>query len=114
MELILKVHRTQGPGHLLVFLTGQDEIERACRLLQDALAKVTDRDPDEGGFKDGPRELVVVPLYGALSAEAQAQAFQPAREGVRKVGRERSSRGCYGGTGTQVTTRCTLCLVCLS
>lgn len=94
VEIILKVHRTQGPGHILTFFTGQDEIERACRLVREVIAteKAT-READGGvgvpGNQDGteeqPLELLVVPLFGALSAEAQAKAFRPAHKGVRKV-----------------------------
>ena len=90
VDIIRKVHRTQGPGHVLAFFTGQDEIERAGRLLSEAVAqeKVDRRAMgiEESEETDtGVSELVVVPLFGALSAEAQAAAFRPARAGVRKV-----------------------------
>lgn len=88
VDIIRKVHRTQGPGHVLAFFTGQDEIERAGRLLSEAVAqeKVDRRAMDIGEEVDnGVSELVVVPLFGALSAEAQADAFKPVRAGVRKV-----------------------------
>ena len=39
VDIIRKVHRTQGPGHVLAFFTGQDEIERAGRLLSEAVVK---------------------------------------------------------------------------
>lgn len=88
MDIICKVHRTQGPGHVLAFFTGQNEIERAGRLLSDAVAqeKVDNRAMGvDGEVGNGLSELLVVPLFGALSAEAQAAAFKPARAGVRKV-----------------------------
>lgn len=89
VDIIRKVHRTQGPGHVLAFFTGQDEIERAGRLLSEAVAKeAVDRRAmglDEEEPDNGVSELLVVPLFGALSAEAQADAFKPAKAGVRKV-----------------------------
>ncbi|CAM9805601.1 unnamed protein product [Scytosiphon promiscuus] len=90
VDIIRKVHRTQGPGHVLAFFTGQDEIERAGRLLSEAVAQENvDRRAmgieEEEGADNGVSDLVVVPLFGALSAEAQANAFKPARAGVRKV-----------------------------
>ena len=89
MDIIRKVHRTQGPGHVLAFFTGQDEIERAGRLLSEAVVKeAVDRRAmslDEEEPDNGVCELMVVPLFGALSAEAQADAFKPAKAGVRKV-----------------------------
>jgi HrpA-like RNA helicase len=33
VETAMKIHSDQAPGHILVFLTGQDEIERACHKL---------------------------------------------------------------------------------
>lgn len=91
VDIIRKVHRSQGAGHVLVFFTGQDEIERAGRLLSEAVAQEkADRRAmgieAEGEADNSVSELVVVPLFGALSAEAQADAFKPARSGVRKVG----------------------------
>lgn len=95
VDIILKIHRTQGPGHMLAFFTGQDEIERVCRLLSEAMAQQKAGSMANGGVGvDGgidngaherPQELLAVPLFGALSAEAQEEAFRPARHGVRKV-----------------------------
>lgn len=92
VNVILKVHRTQGPGHILAFFTGQDEIERVCRLLGEAMAQHKAQSAefgigstDDNGENERPLELLVVPLFGALSADAQAEAFRPARQGLRKV-----------------------------
>lgn len=100
VNIILKVHRTQGPGHILAFFTGQDEIERVCRMLGEAIAQQRTERMDLGvgggggnAANEGPQELLVVPLFGALSAEAQAEAFHPTRQGVRKVCFY--SRRCY-------------------
>ena len=75
------MHQTSGPlsspqppGSILLFLTGQDEIERACRAIQ------------EQGDGGGDLNLEAVPLYGSLSADAQARAFATDRDQrVRKV-----------------------------
>ncbi|CAM9875864.1 unnamed protein product [Ectocarpus sp. 8 AP-2014] len=88
VDIIRKVHRTQGPGHVLAFFTGQDEIERASCLLSEAVAqeKIDRRAMGiEEEADNGVSEMIVVPLFGALSAEAQADAFKSARAGVRKV-----------------------------
>jgi ATP-dependent RNA helicase DHX8/PRP22 len=77
----LQVHCDEGDGDILVFLTGQDEIEAAERLLREkaaALPAVLD--------DNNPRlELLVVPMYAALPPDAQMKAFQPAPPGARKV-----------------------------
>jgi ATP-dependent RNA helicase DDX35 len=37
----LDVHRSEGPGDVLVFLTGEDEIEEACEMLRDSWEEET-------------------------------------------------------------------------
>jgi HrpA-like RNA helicase len=66
----------EPPGSILVFLTGQDEIEYVRRSLTDAASSLSH-----------PRdlELAVVAIYAALPPEEQAAAFQPAPVGTRKV-----------------------------
>lgn len=72
-----QIHRRE-PGHVLLFLPGQQEIEKAARLARDWY--------DAEAAKDAsfPR-LAVFPLYAALPAEQQARAFRPAGRGVRKL-----------------------------
>lgn len=66
VDVVLKIHRKEGEGHILVFLTGQEEIERACALIRQATHD--SNDPD--------KELIVLPLYSALTSEAQADVFK--------------------------------------
>ena len=87
---VSQIHAEEGPGDVLVFLTGQDEIEGLQRLL-------TERDEaarrgGTGGSGGGPgvdparpARLLAVPLYAALPADAQARVFAPAPPGHRKV-----------------------------
>ena len=73
-------------GHILVFLTGQEEVERACELIREAWRETKEIHDESsaagGGGGDGSssgfqgRELVVLPLYAALSTEAQKLVFQ--------------------------------------
>ena len=57
-------------GSLLVFLPGVGEIRRVEGLLQAA---------------DLPANVLLAPLYGQLSAQAQDAAIEPAQHGMRKV-----------------------------
>jgi ATP-dependent RNA helicase DHX8/PRP22 len=66
VDVVLRIHRKDEEGHILIFLTGQDEIERACSLLNAALK--TEKLED--------RELIVLPLYAALTSEQQARVFR--------------------------------------
>jgi pre-mRNA-splicing factor ATP-dependent RNA helicase DHX16 len=73
---ILQVHITQPvPGDILVFLTGQEEIETATEIL-------TLRTK---GLGSRIRELTICPIYSTLPSDLQAKIFEPAIEGGRKV-----------------------------
>eukprot|EP00040_Diaphanoeca_grandis_P032537 m.197322 g.197322 ORF g.197322 m.197322 type:complete len:658 (-) comp32658_c0_seq2:339-2312(-) len=73
---ILQIHQEKPlPGDILVFLTGQDEIESLEKLLKQALIV----------RPDGCPNLKVCPIYGALPAELQLKVFEPAPKHARKV-----------------------------
>ena len=64
----IHIHQCEGPGDILVFLTGEQEIEQACDEI---------REQAQGLGKDLP-ELVVLPLYSSLTPQQQRKIFQPA------------------------------------
>lgn len=73
---VLQIHITQPlPGDILVFFTGQEEIEAA----EEALLQRT------RGLGSRIRELLIRPIYATLPSERQAQVFEPTPEGSRKV-----------------------------
>ncbi|CEI93326.1 Putative Adenosinetriphosphatase [Rhizopus microsporus] len=72
---VLTIHVTQGRGDILVFLTGQDEIEAAHEGLTQACKAL--------GSKIS--ELIICPIYANLPSEMQARIFEPTPEGARKV-----------------------------
>lgn len=72
---IFQVHQDEAPGDILVFLTGQEEIDAVERLIKERLTKL----PQEN------QKLQVVPIYAALPSEQQMRAFDPAPSGFRKV-----------------------------
>lgn len=77
IKTIIKIHAEQPcPGDILAFLTGQEEIETARKVLEDYAKTLPSKSP----------RLVPVPLFGQMSIEAQQQAFQPAKGRIaRKV-----------------------------
>ncbi|KAL3087235.1 hypothetical protein niasHT_016655 [Heterodera trifolii] len=75
VETVLRLHDEEPPGDILAFLTGQDEVEKACNLLRHA-AKTMGKDKDK---------LLVVPLYGGLPAREQFRAFDSAPYQSRKA-----------------------------
>ena len=72
---VMQIHLTEPPGDILVFLTGQEEIDTACQTLYERMKALGDKVP----------ELIVLPVYSALPSEMQTRIFEPAPEGTRKV-----------------------------
>eukprot|EP01062_Namystynia_karyoxenos_P043667 TRINITY_DN31979_c0_g1_i1.p1 TRINITY_DN31979_c0_g1~~TRINITY_DN31979_c0_g1_i1.p1 ORF type:complete len:590 (+),score=160.93 TRINITY_DN31979_c0_g1_i1:75-1844(+) len=72
----LQVHldHPKTPGDVLVFMTGQDAIEDAARILEERAQLLA---PGRG--------ILIVPLYAGLPWEKQARAFVPPPEGMRKI-----------------------------
>lgn len=78
VDVVLKIHRREAEGHILVFLTGQEEIEKACQLIQESLREEQEQAQKVGGrdATASDRELLVLPLYAALPNDAQIRVFQ--------------------------------------
>lgn len=72
---VFQIHQTADDGDILVFCTGQEEIET---LVQDTkeIAK---------NLKPGCRMVIACPLFSALPSEWQLEAFKPTPKGCRKV-----------------------------
>jgi len=73
-DLVEKIHREQDSGHILVFLTGQEDIEDTCRELRGRLGAEAD-----GGSGSNGRELMVLPLYSSLPSDLQQKVFKQVR-----------------------------------
>ncbi|OCH84806.1 P-loop containing nucleoside triphosphate hydrolase protein [Obba rivulosa] len=67
----LRIHTKEDPGDVLVFLTGEEEIEDACRMITLKAEGLMNQSPNSVG------PLVCVPLYSSLSPSEQARAFEP-------------------------------------
>ncbi|XP_026469909.1 pre-mRNA-splicing factor ATP-dependent RNA helicase DHX16-like [Ctenocephalides felis] len=72
---VLQIHATQPLGDILVFLTGQDEIETCNEMLQDRVKRL--------GSK--LKELIILPVYANLPSDLQSKIFEPTPPGARKV-----------------------------
>jgi ATP-dependent RNA helicase DHX8/PRP22 len=82
MLTVLQVHAEEAPGDVLVFLTGQEEIDALARLLTERAATLP---PTAGSGAAASSSLLIAPLYAALPPEQQMTVFEPAPPGVRKV-----------------------------
>ncbi|KAL1459627.1 hypothetical protein WDU94_011591 [Cyamophila willieti] len=72
---ILQIHATQPLGDVLVFLTGQEEIETCNEILQDRVRRL--------GSKI--KELIILPVYSNLPTDMQTKIFLPTPPNARKV-----------------------------
>lgn len=72
---VLQIHVTQPLGDILVFFTGQEEVETAAEILAQRTRGLGSKIP----------ELVITKIYANLPSELQAEIFQPTAPGARKV-----------------------------
>ncbi|KAK9131772.1 hypothetical protein Scep_011300 [Stephania cephalantha] len=72
---VLQIHLTEPEGDILLFLTGQEEIDHACQSLYERMK----------GLGSNVPELIILPVYSALPSEMQSRIFEPAPPGKRKV-----------------------------
>ena len=68
IRTVVQVHLCEPEGDILVFLTGEQEIEDACRKTQSEIQNL--------GEQVG--EVMVLPLYSTLPMDRQRQIFDPA------------------------------------
>ncbi|KAF4532358.1 hypothetical protein B566_EDAN003662 [Ephemera danica] len=72
---VMQIHLREPPGDILLFLTGQEEIDTACEILYERMKSLGPDVP----------ELIILPVYSALPSEMQTRIFEPAPPGSRKV-----------------------------
>ena len=71
---VMQIHLSEPAGDILVFLTGQEEIDTCCETLHTRMKALGELAP----------ELIILPVYGALPSEMQSRIFEPAPLGCRK------------------------------
>ncbi|KAJ6500328.1 P-loop containing nucleoside triphosphate hydrolase protein [Mycena sanguinolenta] len=74
-EVAWNINLQQGPGDILIFLTGREDIERCLDEFSDLLPTLP---------KHASR-LVPLALHAGLSTDEQLRVFEPADRGTRKV-----------------------------
>ncbi|KAI7876376.1 hypothetical protein K492DRAFT_231980 [Lichtheimia hyalospora FSU 10163] len=72
---VMQIHLSEPPGDILLFLTGQEEIDTSCEILYERMKALGSEVP----------ELIILPVYSALPSEMQSRIFDPAPPGSRKV-----------------------------
>lgn len=68
VRTVIHICKQQPPGDILLFLTGEEEIEECVRTIEDEMR----------GYERTYGETVVLPLYGSLPPDRQQKVFDPA------------------------------------
>ncbi|KAF3919515.1 hypothetical protein ABW20_dc0101108 [Dactylellina cionopaga] len=74
VKQVLSIHLGQATGDILVFMTGQEDIEATCDVVAERLSQL-----------DDPPKLAILPIYSQMPADLQAKIFEKAEGGARKV-----------------------------
>ncbi|KAJ1345414.1 hypothetical protein BSLG_000927 [Batrachochytrium salamandrivorans] len=72
---VMQIHLSEPAGDILLFLTGQEEIDTSAEILYERMKALGPMVP----------ELIILPVYSALPSEMQSKIFDPAPPGSRKV-----------------------------
>ncbi|KAL9059039.1 MAG: hypothetical protein Q9162_001427 [Coniocarpon cinnabarinum] len=94
LRTVLQIHATEDEGDILLFLTGEEEIEDACRKIKletDEMIREADAGP-----------MVVYPLYGTLPPHQQQKIFEKAPASRTQSGRP--GRKCIVATNIAETS----------
>ncbi|CAL8104542.1 unnamed protein product [Calicophoron daubneyi] len=73
IEKVKQIHMKHPPGDILVFLTGQDEIEDCCEQIEMFRCR------------QGTGDIEPLPAYAEMNIEELYRVFRPLRPGTRKV-----------------------------
>ncbi|KAJ6573855.1 pre-mRNA splicing factor [Mycena vulgaris] len=90
VKQVLKIHLSLPPGDILVFMTGQEDIEITCQVVKGPVSlhlpssELTDSTERLEQLNDAPL-LAVLPIYSQMPADLQAKIFEATSDGRRKV-----------------------------
>ena len=68
VKTVLQIHAFEEPGDILLFLTGEEEIETACRNIR----------KEVGRYGESVGQISVIPCYSTLPPAAQQKIFEQA------------------------------------
>lgn len=75
LDTVMQIHVSEPRGDILVFLTGQEEIDNSCEILAERVKHLG----------DAIDELIILPVYSSLPSEIQSRIFEPTPHNSRKV-----------------------------
>jgi pre-mRNA-splicing factor ATP-dependent RNA helicase DHX38/PRP16 len=92
VKQVLQIHLSLPPGDILVFMTGQEDIEITCQVVQGGhfiiiqyIVVLIGGRSERLSQLDDPAPLSVLPIYSQMPADLQAKIFEATSDGRRKV-----------------------------
>ncbi|XP_054787039.1 probable pre-mRNA-splicing factor ATP-dependent RNA helicase DEAH4 isoform X1 [Prosopis cineraria] len=76
LKTAIDIHVGQPEGDILIFMTGQDDIEKLVSKLEDKVQAL-----EEGSCMDA----IILPLHGSLPPEMQVRVFSPSPPDCRRI-----------------------------
>ncbi|XP_020229859.1 probable pre-mRNA-splicing factor ATP-dependent RNA helicase DEAH4 [Cajanus cajan] len=76
LKTALDIHIREPEGDVLIFMTGQDDIEKLVTKLEDKVRAL-----EEGSCMD----VIILPLHGSLPPELQVRVFSPPPPNCRRI-----------------------------
>eukprot|EP00249_Psilotum_nudum_P003089 c16414_g1_i1 orf=285-2411(+) len=76
IQTAIDIHAREPAGDILLFMTGQDEIEKVVLKLEERVGQL-----EEGSCMDA----IILPLYASLPPEMQVRVFTPAPSNCRRI-----------------------------
>ncbi|KAK4283481.1 hypothetical protein QN277_000427 [Acacia crassicarpa] len=76
LNTAIDIHVRQPEGDILIFMTGQDDIEKLVSKLEEKVRAL-----DEGSCMDA----IILPLHGSLPPEMQVRVFSPPPPNCRRI-----------------------------
>ena len=73
VKQVFTIHLSHPPGDILVFMTGQEDIDATCEIIAERAAAL-----------DNIKPLLLLPMYSQLPADLQAKIFEKSDDDVRK------------------------------
>jgi pre-mRNA-splicing factor ATP-dependent RNA helicase DHX38/PRP16 len=74
VKQVIGIHLGSTPGDILVFMTGQEDIEVTCSAVADRIKDMDNAPP-----------IALLPIYSQMPADLQAKIFESAPHNARKV-----------------------------
>ena len=74
IKKVIQIHKEEKPGDILLFLTGEKEIESECQQIREGIEELG----DEVGYAN------VIPIYSTLPPYLQEKIFEPPQEMISR------------------------------